>query len=427
MFRRRSVLGLAAVGLLLASACTGGNDDPTAVATGEATATETPGATTATPPPRATVDPAEALRQAQARGADRTRDFIAREYPQNNFNITTVELHKIIPVLPRDGIAAINEPNFDSVAAANEWLDPQEPVISFELNGEARAYPLQILTWHEIVNDVVGGEPVIVTYCPLCNTAIAFKRTVDGQVRDFGVSGALRRNDLIMYDRQTETFWQQITGEAIVGAEAGAQLDFLTSQIVSWGDFRDSFPNGQVLNRDTGRFATYGENPYPLYDSLGSSTVFPIDEFDDGRLDAKERVLAVDLGDDPIAFPFSALSETVVIAGESAGQAVVAFWQPGALSPLDDSFIIAGRNVGAAGAFLPIVNGEAATFEARDGVIVDTATESTWERARIGDRRPAGGHPARGRRLGQPLLVRVVGLRARHTGDHGRGIGTRSR
>ena len=380
MFRRRSVLGLAAAGLLLAAACTGGDDDPTAVATGAAAvATETPAATdTTVPTPIPTTDPEVARERAEQAGANRTQDFIARDYPRNNFNVSIVELHEIIPVPPRDGIAAINTPNFDSIALGNEWLDVNEPVISFELNGEARAYPLQILTWHEIVNDVVGGEPVIVTYCPLCNTAIAFKRTVDGEVRDFGVSGALRRNDLIMYDRQTETFWQQITGEAIVGDEAGAQLEFLTSQIVSWGDFRDSFPEGQVLNRDTGRFGNYGANPYPLYDSLGSATIFPIDEFDDVRLDAKERVLAVDLGDDPIAFPFSALSESVVIDGESAGQAVVAFWQPGALSPLDDSFIIAGRNVGAAGAFLPIVNGEPATFEARDGSIVDTATESTW-------------------------------------------------
>ena len=387
MSGRRAIVGFLAAIALLTAACTGGDDESNS--TPSADGTETTATETATVVPTASPlrtegpvdEEQDALaleRLAQLQGAERTQAFISRDYPLNNFDIATVELHEIIPVLPRDGIRSIDEPNFDSVLEADAWLDPNEPVISFEFNGEARAYPLQILTWHEIVNDVVGGEPVIVTYCPLCNTAIAFKRTVDGQVREFGVSGSLRRNDLIMYDRETETFWQQITGEAIVGAEAGLQLEFLVSQIISWADFRDSFPQGQVLNRDTGRSAPYGENPYPLYDALGSRTLFPIDEFDDVRLDAKERVLAVDLGDDPIAFPFSVLSESILLEAESAGQAVVAFWQPGALSALDEAFIIAGRNIGAAGAFLPIINGAPATFEVRDGLIVDTATGSEW-------------------------------------------------
>ncbi|MBT5772809.1 MAG: DUF3179 domain-containing protein, partial [Dehalococcoidia bacterium] len=323
-------------------------------------------------------DAAEVERQAQLRGAERTQDFIERDYPLNNYDIRTVELHEIFPVLPRDGIRAIFEPNFDSIAEANEWLAYDEPVISVEFNGEARAYPLKILTWHEIVNDNVGGEPLIVTYCPLCNTAIVFKRTVDGEERTFGVSGALRRNDLIMYDRQTETLWQQITGTAIVGEPAGAQLDFVAAQIVSWRDFKTSFPDATVLNRDTGSFASYDQNPYPYYDQLGSATLFPLEDYDETTLDAKERVLTVNLGDDPIAFPFSVLTETVVLEAESAGQRVVAFWQPGASSPLDEAFIIAGRNVGAAGAFIPVADGQTLSFEARDGAIVDLQTGSTW-------------------------------------------------
>ena len=152
----------------------------------------------------------------------------------------------------------------------------------------------------------------------------------------------------------------------------------MVSQIISSADFRDSFPDGQVLNRDTGRRASYGENPYPLYDALGSRTIFPLDEFEDMQLDAKERVLAVNLGEDPIAFPFSALSESIVLTRESAEQPVVAFWQPDAVSALDESFIIAGRNIGAAGAFISAIDGAPATFEVRDGVIVDTGTGNEW-------------------------------------------------
>lgn len=387
MLNRGSLLTAATVAALLTAACGAGNASDAATATPDAATAAPTSQTTATPTPTTLgtaapvdeeADALEVERLAQLRGAERTQAFIERDYPLNNHEIRTVELHEIFPVLPRDGIRAIFEPNFDSVSAADDWLNDDEPVISLELNGEARAYPLQILTWHEIVNDNVGGEPLIVTYCPLCNTAIVFKRTVNGQERIFGVSGALRRNDLIMYDRQTETLWQQITGAAIVGEESGTQLDFVAAQIVSWKDFRDSFPEAQVLNRETNSFAPYGENPYPLYDSLGSGTYFPIDEFDEATLDAKERVLTVDLGDDPIAFPFSILTETVVLEAESAGQRVVAFWQPGTTSALDEAFIIAGRNVGSAGAFIPTAAGQQLTFENRDGAIVDAQTGSTW-------------------------------------------------
>ena len=383
MSDRRAVSILVAVGAFVLAACTGGND----AAVVNTTATERTGtsASEATLTPASVESPrgdqcdaAEAECVARTKAAQHTRNFLAREYPLNNPDLATVELHEILPVLPKDAIRSVDAPNFDSVAVADEWLDDREPVISLELGAEARAYPLQILMWHEIVNDVVDGEAVVVTYCPLCNSAIAFRRTVAGEVRQFGVSGALRRSDLIMYDRETETLWQQITGEAIVGEAAGSQLDFLSSQIVSWADFRDAFPNGRVLNRDTGLLASYGENPYPLYDRIGARTLFPIEEFDDLRLDAKERVLAVDLGDDPVAFPFSTLSELIVMTGESSGQAVVAFWQPGTLSPLDEMFIIAGRNIGAAGAFRPLLSGEAITFQVRDGMIMDLGTGSEW-------------------------------------------------
>jgi len=376
MLNRGSLFAAAATAALLTAACGGGDDTAAATETPpEPTTQVTAPSTTATAQP----DAAELERLDQLRNEERTLFFIEREFPQNNYLIRTVELHEIFPVLPRDGIRAVFEPRFDPVGEADEWLDDQEPVIALEYNGETRAYPLQILTWHEIVNDNVGGEPLVVTYCPLCNTAIAFKRTVNGDQRIFGVSGALRHNDLIMYDRETETLWQQISGLGIVGEDAGTQLEFVSVQIVSWADFRDTFPDAQVLNRDTGTFGTpYGENPYPLYDALGSNPLFPIDEFDNDTLELKERVLTVDLGDDPIAFPFSALTETVVLEAESAGQRVVAFWQPGTASALDKVFIIGGRNVGSAGAFIPSAEGQELSFENRDGAIVDLQTGSTW-------------------------------------------------
>ena len=280
-------------------------------------------------------------------------------------------------MIPRDAIPAIDEPRFLGLEEASEWLAPEAPVIAFERNGDARAYPLEILTWHEIVNDVVGGEPVIVTYCPLCNSAIAFSRLVDGEERTFGVSGTLRRSDLIMYDRETETLWQQLTGEAIVGHDTGTVLDFLPAQLVSFEEFAAAFTDGMVLSRETGYGRNYGTNPYPLYDGT-SRTFFPVGEFSD-QLSAKERVLALEIAGETAAFPFSALSELVVIEADVGGEPVVAFWQPGQVSALDAAFIIGSANVGSAGAFSPFLDGERLRFESREGAITDVGTGSTWD------------------------------------------------
>jgi hypothetical protein len=167
---------------------------------------------------------------------------------------------------PRDGIPAIEEPRFISVAEADAWLHPREAVVLIQIGDDARAYPIQILMWHEIVNDVVGRTPLTVTYCPLCNTAIAFDRRLDGQVLDFGTTGRLRRSNMVMYDRQTETWWQQATGEAIAGKLAGRQLELLPAALISWAEFREAHPIGGVLSRETGHSRAYGRNPYVGYD-----------------------------------------------------------------------------------------------------------------------------------------------------------------
>jgi hypothetical protein len=158
---------------------------------------------------------------------------------KTNFAKHSVPLEEIISGgPPKDGIPAIDVPKFDTVAAGVRWLKAREHVVLFQSGSEARAYPLQILIWHEIVNDTVAGQPVAITFCPLCNTAIAFDRRLAGRVLDFGTTGKLRFSDLVMYDRQTESWWQQVTGEAIVGDLTGRQLTFLPAQIVSWDTFR---------------------------------------------------------------------------------------------------------------------------------------------------------------------------------------------
>ena len=369
----RWLLPLGASLAVLVAAC-GGN----AAGDAEPAAEVVTPAATASPSATPTAVPTPDFEAARQLRREKVAARIRRDFPSNELWNRTVDLSQIVIGLPRDSLSAIFEPDFGTIEEVSAWLNEREPVIAFTLNGETRAYPIRVLIWHEIVNDVVGGEPVLITYCPLCNTAIAFRREVGGEERVFGVSGMLRRNDLIMYDRESETLWQQITGEGIVGVEAGTQLEFLPSQIVAFGDFKATFPESEVLLGPVGSEAVgYEDNPYVYYDST-ERTYFANDEFDDHRLDAKERVLTVELNGDPVAFSFSALSERVVIEAEVGGVAIVAFWQPGALSPLDEEFIIASRNVGAAGAFIPEAGGRRLTFEVRDGAIVDRETGSTW-------------------------------------------------
>lgn len=276
------------------------------------------------------------------------------------------------------GIPSLHHPEFEILERASDWITPREPVITLEVGDEARIYPIQILIWHEVVNDVLGGEPVLVTFCPLCYTAIAFDRRVDGQVRDFGVSGLLRESDLVLYDYQTTTLWQQLTGDAIVGTDAGQRLRFLPAQLVAFEDARKQYPDALVLSRETGFSRSYGTNPYAGYDDIDSGTIFSTSFADDGRLPAKAQVLTFEIGGEAVAIPFDRLSNEVVVEATVGGIPVVAFWQPGTNAALDARSIPDGRDIGAAGAFRAEINGAPVRFEARDGAIYDSATGSRW-------------------------------------------------
>jgi len=198
---------------------------------------------------------------------------------------------------PRDGIPPIDSPRFESVESADTWIEDVEPVIILEVNDDVRAYPLQILIWHEIVNDEVDGQPVVVTFCPLCNTALVFARPIiNGELLTFGTSGNLRISDLVMWDRQTESWWQQFNGEAIVGDLTGTKLEFLPSAIISWADFKSKHPEGQVLSIETGFPRSYGRNPYTGYDDINSYPFAYTGDLND-RLPAMARVLGILLED----------------------------------------------------------------------------------------------------------------------------------
>ena len=279
---------------------------------------------------------------------------------------------------PRDGIPPIDDPKPTSQANADEWLSDREPVLVVEVGEEVRAYPLQILVWHEIVNDTLGGRPIAVTYCPLCNSSLVFHRRVRGRTLTFGTTGNLRNSDHVMWDRQTESWWQQLTAEAVVGELTGTRLKVLPSQALSWADFKRLHPKGDVLSRDTGVRRDYGQNPYEGYDDPDSEPFLFEGDADD-RLPPKERVVAVFTEGDTVVVPFSRLARDPAVELDAGGLPVVVFYKRGVVSPLDATAIADSRDVGTAAAFDRRVDGRTLSFERRGDGFIDRETGSQWD------------------------------------------------
>ena len=271
----------------------------------------------------------------QAQSAD-LPDWIRHGWPRTDFSRLSVPAAEIMSGgPPRDGIPAIDDPFFEPAVSAT-GQSPTEPVIGLVIAGDARAYPLRILLWHEIVNDVVGGIPVAVTYCPLCNAALVFDRRTERGTLDFGVSGLLRHSDLIMYDRQTESWWQQFAGEAIAGQLTGVRLRALPVRVESLVRFVERFPTGRVLVADPARRKPYGRNPYVGYDTEHWPFLFKGDY--EGPVPPLARVVSV--GSD--AWPLALLREK----GRIEHGDLVITWTAGQSSPLDAAETDKGRDIG---------------------------------------------------------------------------------
>ena len=282
---------------------------------------------------------------------------------------------------PKDGIPAIDTPRFVSIREAREWIDGEESVFLLEHAGEAKIYPIQILMWHEIVNDEIAGLGVTVTYCPLCNTGVTFRRSYDGRALDFGVSGRLRFSNMIMYDRQTESWWQQATGRSIAGEYAGGRLARFPMLMLSFEEARRVAPEAMVLSRDTGHNRAYGRNPYRGYDTASAPFLYRGPSIN-GDLDPMTRVLMVEAGGEQAVFAYPELEKEGFIEQRVGGVPVLVLFSPEVASPLDDSSVAGGRTVGAANAFIAAVDGRTLRFEtARNGRVRDVETGTLWDGA----------------------------------------------
>ena len=205
---------------------------------------------------------------------------------------------------PRDGIPALQRPKFIAADAAGAPL-PQQRVLGLSIAGDARAYPVGMMNWHELVNDRVGGQPVLISYCPLCGTGMAFSARAGGRELDFGVSGLLYNSDVLMYDRQTGSLWSQLLAKAISGPLVGTRLKQLVLEHTRWRDWLQRHPRGRVLSPDTGYQRDYSRNPYLAYGQR-QGLMFAVSHHDD-RYPAKSWVLGVEIDDHYRAYPFDEL------------------------------------------------------------------------------------------------------------------------
>lgn len=273
----------------------------------------------------------------------------------------------------RGTLLPISEPAFQPPSDAS-WLNPSEPVVAFLWRGDARAYPLRLLVWHQLVNDVVGGQPVAIVYSPFLASAAVLDRVYEGQMLTFGVTGQLRRGDIVLFDEGTESWWQGLQGRALVGESTGAQLEQLPSWLVSWQAFQATFPEGLVMATPSGSRLPYGHNPYGQTDGL---------QFYQGpqapsELLPEARVLGFSIGQEIVAYPLAILHGLKVVNTQVAGTPVVIFAPEGPADPLQSPGFNEGPPLEVAYVYQRQLADRLLSFTSAGQLLIDKGTGSRW-------------------------------------------------
>jgi hypothetical protein len=301
---------------------------------------------------------------------------------KRNINLDQITVH-----FPRHTFPRIDYPKFIGKVKGLKEYFMYEPVIAIAINGRAKAYPLNVLTMHEIANDTLGGVPILATYCPLCNSSVVYERRLKNRGKqyqlDFELSGMLRNSGLIMADKQTETWWQQLTGLGLVGELANIELDVIPSMIISVKDFFIRYPDGKILSPETGTNSQkkYGTNPYENYDDI---TGVPYEKyFDHSKLDSRlppmERLIDIKGNKGYKVYPFSIIAKEGIINDYYDGRNIVIFYKKGTVSVLNNKKIIKSKDIGSATVFSSEIDDNILTFEKINGKILDKETKSFWD------------------------------------------------
>jgi hypothetical protein len=300
-----------------------------------------------------------------------------------------IDPKELVDAASYDGIPAIVDPVILTRERAQQLLVDSEQVMLVEHGGQARAYPIRSLIRHEIVNDVIAGLPVAVTWCPLCNTGIAFDRRVDGRTEEFRVSGALYRSALVMFDRRTQSLWPQPLGKAVLGPQLGAELAVVASSLLPWRQVHDAYPDVEVAVESESDLQKT-ENPYEGYDVSG--TPFLFEGQVDGRLAAFVRVAGVTFGGTSRAWSYDVLRRRRAVDAVVGQQPVVVLWAPGTTSPLETADVREGRDVGSTGVYDPRVGGRTLSFSpVGRSEFRDRQTGSRWTLAGLAVEGPLEG------------------------------------
>ena len=300
---------------------------------------------------------------------------------------SSVALSEIQIVLPKGSFPTLDEPKFVTKFEGLKMFLKKEPVIVVEINGIAKAYSLNILTMHEIANDIIGGVPILVTYCPLCNSGIVYNRTVEYQgeeeILEFEASGMLRNSDMVMLDRKTETLWQQLTGTAIVGSYNKVELIIIPSIIISVEEFFNRYPKGQLLSKKTGFKQSedqYGRNPYQKYDAKENPISYFFSTSNvDKRLPAMERIVDIEHMGEYKIYSFTSVAKNGVINDTFKTKNVVLFYKSGTISILDEKDISISKDVGSVTVFNAELDKEILNFKIQNGKFIDIKTQSKWD------------------------------------------------
>lgn len=306
---------------------------------------------------------------------------------ETDTTIKIIELSELILLAPRGHFPSINYPDFVGKEEGLKSFFKHEPVISVSISGEAKAYPLNMLTMHEMSNDSLASVPILPTYCPLCNSSVVYDRRLKFKEKeylfDFEVSGMLRNSDMVMADKQTETWWQQLTGSGLVGDLAGASLEVIPSLVISVEEFFNRYPQGKILSTATGTKSEerYGTNPYENYDDESNK---PREKFyDNSKLDSRlppmERVIDVESENAYKIYPFTAIAKEGVINDHFNGKDIVIFYKEGTVSVLDNKEIAKSKDIGSATIFSSIIEDKVLTFKKDNGEFIDLETKSIWD------------------------------------------------
>lgn len=302
--------------------------------------------------------------------------------------VNNIDLSELMVVLPRGSFEVLNYPKFIGKEEGLKSFFAREPIIFLEINGSAKAYPLNMLSVHEIANDTLGGVPILATFCPLCNSAIVYDRRLNyngkDHVLEFEVSGMLRKSDMVMADKQTETWWQQLMGSAIVGELTGAELKTIPSMVISAEEFFSSYPQGQILSKSSGGEDVqkyYGQNFYKNYDAAEGK---PYSRFFDStsidqKLSPMERIVEVRSQGEFKAYTFTTAAEKGVINDEFNSKNIVLFYKSGLVSILDEKDIKQSKDIGAVTVFNSKLGNEILTFMKEGEKFIDYNTISIWD------------------------------------------------